>query len=62
MRDLLARGPEALARADGESYALDDVELLAPVPTPRAIYGIGLNYAAHAAETGAEPPPRPPGS
>ena len=27
--------------------------LLAPVPRPRAIFGIGLNYAEHAAETGA---------
>ena len=26
--------------------------LLAPVPRPRAIFGVGLNYAAHAAETG----------
>jgi 2-keto-4-pentenoate hydratase/2-oxohepta-3-ene-1,7-dioic acid hydratase in catechol pathway len=59
VRDLLARGPGALARADGPSYELEDVELLAPVPTPRAIYGIGLNYAAHAAETGADPPPQP---
>jgi 2-keto-4-pentenoate hydratase/2-oxohepta-3-ene-1,7-dioic acid hydratase in catechol pathway len=35
------------------------VTLLAPVPRPGAIYGIGLNYAAHAAETGGEPPPQP---
>ena len=33
--------------------------LLAPVPRPRAIFGIGLNYAAHAAETGREPPEVP---
>jgi acylpyruvate hydrolase len=57
--DLLARGPEPAARASGERYALADVELLAPVLAPGAIYGIGLNYAAHAAETGAEPPPQP---
>ena len=31
---------------------LAEVTLLAPVPRPRAIFGIGLNYAAHARETG----------
>src|SRR5690349_10542742 len=39
-------------QALGEPYAISDVTLLAPVPRPRAIFGIGLNYAAHAAETG----------
>jgi len=38
--------------ADSDSHALADVTLLAPVPRPRAIFGIGLNYAAHAAEQG----------
>src|ERR1700761_3323790 len=45
--------------AGGESYNLSDVTLLAPVPVPRAIFGVGLNYAAHAAETGATPPEAP---
>jgi acylpyruvate hydrolase len=45
--------------AGGPSYALGDVTLLAPVPRPRAIFGIGLNYAAHAAEQGRELPERP---
>jgi 2-keto-4-pentenoate hydratase/2-oxohepta-3-ene-1,7-dioic acid hydratase in catechol pathway len=45
--------------ADGAAYPLADVTLLAPVPRPRAIFGIGLNYAAHAAETGATPPEQP---
>jgi 2-keto-4-pentenoate hydratase/2-oxohepta-3-ene-1,7-dioic acid hydratase in catechol pathway len=45
--------------ADGEAFALADVTLLAPVPRPRAIFGIGLNYAAHARETGKELPPSP---
>ena len=35
------------------------MELLAPVPRPRAIFGIGLNYAAHARETGKELPEAP---
>jgi 2-keto-4-pentenoate hydratase/2-oxohepta-3-ene-1,7-dioic acid hydratase in catechol pathway len=45
--------------ADGTEHALADVTLLAPVPQPRAIFGIGLNYAAHAAEQGREPPAQP---
>jgi acylpyruvate hydrolase len=36
----------------GESWELADVTLLAPVPTPRAIFGIGLNYADHVREMG----------
>jgi 2-keto-4-pentenoate hydratase/2-oxohepta-3-ene-1,7-dioic acid hydratase in catechol pathway len=45
--------------ADGACHALGDVTLLAPVPRPRAIFGIGLNYAEHARETGKEPPEVP---
>jgi 2-keto-4-pentenoate hydratase/2-oxohepta-3-ene-1,7-dioic acid hydratase in catechol pathway len=50
VRDRLAKGD--LTPADGRSYALAEVALLAPVPRPRAIFGIGRNYAAHAAELG----------
>ncbi len=52
------REPGAPA-ADGPSFALADVTLLAPVPQPRAIFGIGLNYADHIAETGATRPEAP---
>jgi acylpyruvate hydrolase len=45
--------------AIGDPYRLADVTLLAPVPRPRAIFGIGMNYAAHAAEQGREPPEVP---
>ena len=45
--------------ADGPSFALADVTLLAPVPEPRAIFGIGLNYADHIAETGGTAPAAP---
>ncbi len=45
--------------ASGEAFSLGAVELLAPVPRPRAIFGIGLNYRAHVEETGATPPERP---
>jgi acylpyruvate hydrolase len=55
--DRLASGDRA--PADREEFALSEVALLAPVPRPRAIFGIGLNYAAHARETGKEPPQAP---
>jgi 2-keto-4-pentenoate hydratase/2-oxohepta-3-ene-1,7-dioic acid hydratase in catechol pathway len=50
--------PEAVP-VENPSWALDEVTLLAPVPTPRAIFGIGLNYADHVREMGGEPPERP---
>jgi acylpyruvate hydrolase len=50
--------PEATP-VEGESWALEEVTLLAPVPTPRAIFGIGLNYADHIRETGGETPKQP---
>src|SRR5215218_4213931 len=55
--DRLASGDRT--PADGDEFALGDVTLLAPVPRPRAIFGIGLNYAAHARETAVEPPAAP---
>ena len=55
--DRLASGDRT--PADGPAHPLAEVTLLAPVPQPRAIFGIGLNYAAHAAETGAELPEAP---
>ena len=55
--DRLASGD--LTPADGKDYALAEVSLLAPVQRPRAIFGIGLNYAAHAAETGKDLPEQP---
>jgi 2-keto-4-pentenoate hydratase/2-oxohepta-3-ene-1,7-dioic acid hydratase in catechol pathway len=50
VRDRLASGD--LTSPDGPSYPLSDVTLLEPVRRPRAIFGIGRNYAAHAAELG----------
>jgi 2-keto-4-pentenoate hydratase/2-oxohepta-3-ene-1,7-dioic acid hydratase in catechol pathway len=38
---------------------LDDVTLGPPVPRPRQVFGIGLNYRSHAEETGAQIPPTP---
>ncbi len=50
--------PEAVP-VEGPSWALEQVTLLAPVPAPRAIFGIGLNYADHVREIGGEAPERP---
>jgi acylpyruvate hydrolase len=55
--DRLASGDRT--PATGAAHPLADVTLLAPVARPRAIFGIGLNYAAHARETGREAPPEP---
>ncbi len=55
--DRLASGDRT--PAGGAARPLAGVTLLAPVPRPRAIFGIGLNYAAHAAEQGAAPPAFP---
>jgi acylpyruvate hydrolase len=55
--DRLASGDRTPAA--GTEHPLADVRLLAPVPRPRAIFGVGLNYAAHAKETGKELPQAP---
>ena len=49
------RGPTS-GRDVVEVVSVDSVAFLAPVPQPPRIFGIGLNYADHAAETGREPP------
>jgi 2-keto-4-pentenoate hydratase/2-oxohepta-3-ene-1,7-dioic acid hydratase in catechol pathway len=36
------------------TIALDKVKLVAPVPAPPRIFGIGVNYAEHAAESGTQ--------
>lgn len=45
-------------RATAE-LALGSVQLLAPIPNPPQFVGIGLNYRAHAAESGAAVPESP---
>ncbi len=55
--DRLATGDRS--PATGACHPLAEVALLAPVPRPRAIFGIGLNYLGHAQEQGKEPPERP---
>ena len=39
---------------------LDETKLLAPVPRPRQVFAIGINYAGHAAEAGLDLPEFPP--
>ena len=58
LRELLARGDEAMQKARDiltNGKPLDNVPTawLAPIPDARKIFGIGLNYADHAKETGA---------
>lgn len=60
VRELLAGARLGeLAGIDGDSPALTDVELEAPIPDPQKIVCIGLNYGAHAAEAGIDPPETP---
>ncbi len=62
LRALLAAGPLALGRASraaGASLPLAGLRLEAPIPRPGKILAVGLNYRAHAAETGREPPAVP---
>jgi 2-keto-4-pentenoate hydratase/2-oxohepta-3-ene-1,7-dioic acid hydratase in catechol pathway len=68
MDELLRHWPESLlsiraalasgARAN-ERIAIDDVELLAPVPRPGKIAAAGVNYRSHGAEQNREPPDHP---
>jgi 2-keto-4-pentenoate hydratase/2-oxohepta-3-ene-1,7-dioic acid hydratase in catechol pathway len=55
--DRLASGDRT--PADGQAYGLGDVQLLAPVPRPPAIFCIGRNYAKHIAEMGSDKPAKP---
>jgi 2,4-didehydro-3-deoxy-L-rhamnonate hydrolase len=50
---------ESAETADGPAVPAATLELLAPVPRPRAIVCVGRNYVAHAHERGVEPPDEP---
>jgi 2-keto-4-pentenoate hydratase/2-oxohepta-3-ene-1,7-dioic acid hydratase in catechol pathway len=43
----------------GSKYRLADVQLLAPIPRPKKLICVGLNYRDHAEETGAQIPKVP---
>jgi 2-keto-4-pentenoate hydratase/2-oxohepta-3-ene-1,7-dioic acid hydratase in catechol pathway len=55
LRDVAAR----VVPVTGPTWPLGEVTLLAPVPQPRAIFGIGMNYSDHIAEIGASAPESP---
>ncbi len=65
LRELLARGPDVHRRAWSAlrsgpvTYEPAKTRLLPPVPDPRKIICIGLNYRDHAAESGVPVPPEP---
>jgi len=47
-------------RVQGPEAPFELSALQAPVPRPRQVFAIGMNYAAHAAEAGVEAPEFPP--
>ncbi len=59
------RNPDALHAASGElanatpDGSMDSAAVGAPVPAPRNVFGIGLNYRPHAEESNMELPQRP---
>jgi len=58
--DALAKAKTAAKQANAEAtQPINDVKLLPPIPRPGKIICIGRNYAAHAAEGGAETPTYP---
>src|SRR5437870_4959048 len=66
MRDFLALGPDGLAQLRQNSarpgisvHAAGAVKLHAPMPDPRKIICLGLNYKDHAKESGAAIPAEP---
>jgi len=66
VRELLEAGPQVLEAAQQAArrektftQAADGARLLSPVPDPRKIICLGLNYRDHAAETAAQIPREP---
>jgi 2-keto-4-pentenoate hydratase/2-oxohepta-3-ene-1,7-dioic acid hydratase in catechol pathway len=57
--DGIGRTRAALATGSLPSASVEDLRVGAPVAKPGAVVCIGLNYAAHAAESGVEPPKNP---
>ena len=64
IKALLGQGPEGLRRAEaalaaGQAISPTGLKLVAPVPNPEKVIGVGLNYADHAKESGMDPPSEP---
>jgi 2,4-didehydro-3-deoxy-L-rhamnonate hydrolase len=49
----------AAGLAGATATPFEEVQLASPVPSPRQVFAIGLNYASHAQETGTEAPSVP---
>lgn len=55
-----ARAKPLLEKVFAQGVPIENkVTLMAPVPNPRKVICVGLNYVDHARETGATPPPEP---
>ncbi|MHB1987202.1 MAG: fumarylacetoacetate hydrolase family protein [Acidimicrobiales bacterium] len=48
----------SLTPEDAAPFEIHEAELVSPAPFPAQVFGIGLNYRDHIAETGAEMPER----
>lgn len=63
MKDLIRRWKRDRSVVEGlrgeHDLDLSAVHLLAPITRPGKIWGLGLNYMAHAEETGRKPPTHP---
>ena len=57
--DGVSRAQQALVRPGVEVHNFSAVKPLAPVPDPRKVICVGLNYKDHARESGAPIPPEP---
>jgi 2-keto-4-pentenoate hydratase/2-oxohepta-3-ene-1,7-dioic acid hydratase in catechol pathway len=57
--DGIGRTRAALAAGSLPTASADGLRIGAPIAKPAAVVCIGLNYAAHAAESGVEPPKNP---
>jgi 2,4-diketo-3-deoxy-L-fuconate hydrolase len=57
--DGIERTAEALRQGDLDPVDVAGERIGAPIARPQAVSCIGMNYAAHAAESGAAPPPFP---
>lgn len=64
VRLILEAGEQTLRRAEAASKSpkrvvVDNAKLLAPIPDPQKVIGVGLNYKDHAAEQGLKLPADP---
>jgi 2-keto-4-pentenoate hydratase/2-oxohepta-3-ene-1,7-dioic acid hydratase in catechol pathway len=50
---------DSVDSADGAAVAFDETDLGAPVPAPRQVFAVGLNYAMHANESKLDLPSQP---